>query len=69
MVVTEEQAKKRECVEAITLPDPFPCMGPKCMAWRWWGRDWFSSNKTHGFCGKAGIPKVAEPEEEIDKPN
>jgi len=63
MIVTEEQAKKIECVERMMSPDSFNCLGSKCMGWRWWKGD-----KRYGYCGLAGVPaNTIEPEAELPK--
>jgi hypothetical protein len=66
--LTEEEAKKKWCVQAQATDNPAKCDGSACMAWRWeldaWELD-FDDNgpflirktkETHGHCGMAGKP-------------
>lgn len=58
MFVTEEEAKKKWCPEAITNNASCggnvgrfstPCIASECMMWRW-------QNDKAGYCGKAEKP-------------
>jgi hypothetical protein len=49
--MTVDEARKKVCPMTFFEGG---CIGPKCMAWRWFDR-WFDTEiKTDGYCGLAG---------------
>jgi hypothetical protein len=54
---TEEEAKTKQCVQAIVAP----CVASRCMAWRWAQRETRMTGEDVayvkvGYCGLAGKP-------------
>jgi len=42
-------------ISAVVQTSPSYCIGPACMAWKWYGEHTIDGNLL-GSCGKAGLP-------------
>ena len=66
MIIEENKANEKECVQQPIPNATHRCSGSRCMAWRWarTGVDTDQDgdapagkrSETHGFCGLAGRP-------------
>lgn len=58
MIVTEEEARQKTCVQTHPLVNAFTCGASSCMAWRWGPMQKADDGRwvPAGYCGLAGKP-------------